>query len=269
MTEPPRRTRSVAGQPAAWFEAGSGSPLVLVHGAGGCADLWQHQLDGLAHGARIVAPDLPGHGPLGGRGKPSVAAYAEWLAGFLATLDERPVVLVGHSMGGAVAQTLALARPERLAGLVLVSTGARLRVLTRLVDLLRAHPREGQRLIRELSFAADTPREPVEMVERALREGAPLVTLGDYLACDRFDVRDRLPGIRTPTLVVAGAEDRLTPLKYGRFLAETIPGARLVEIPAAGHFPQLEQPVRVNAAIREFLAHLRGTPIGGLAETTA
>jgi pimeloyl-ACP methyl ester carboxylesterase len=267
VTGPPRRTRSVAGQPAAWLEAGSGPPLVLIHGAGGSAELWQPQLDGLAGVARVVAPDLPGHGPLGGRGKPSVAAYAEWLGGFLGALGEEPPVLVGHSMGGAVAQTLALARPERLAGLVLVSTGARLRVLARIVDLLRQHPREGQSLIQDLSFGAAAPRECVELVDRVLREAAPLVTLGDYLACDRFDARDRLAGVRTPTLVVTGAEDRLTPLRYGRFLAETIPGARLLEIPGAGHFPQLEQPAALNLAIRGFLAELRDASIGGVSKT--
>ena len=262
MTGPPRRTGSVTGQPAAWLEAGSGPLLVLVHGAGGSAELWQPQLDGLADVARIVAPDLPGHGPLGGRGKPSVAAYAEWLGAFLDALGEEPAVLVGHSMGGAVAQTLALARPAGLAGLILIGTGARLRVLARIVDLLRQHPGEGQSLIQDLSFGPAAPRESVEMVGRVLREGAPLVVLGDYLACDRFDVRERLAGIRTPTLVLTGAEDRLTPLRYGWLLAETIPGARLLEIPGAGHFPQLEQPVPVNAAIRGFLAELRDAPTG-------
>jgi pimeloyl-ACP methyl ester carboxylesterase len=254
VTEPPRRVRPVAGRPAAWVEAGSGPLLVLVHGAGGSADLWQPQLDGLADVARIVAPDLPGHGPLGGRGGVSIAAYAEWLTGFLFGLDAGPAVLVGHSMGGAIAQTLALARPECLAGLVLLGTGARLRVVARLVELLRVRPREGQRLIQELSFAAGTSREIAETVDRVLREAAPLVTLGDYLACDRFDVRDRLAGIQAPTLVVTGAEDRLAPLKFGRFLADTIPGAQFVEIAAAGHFPQLEQPAPVNDAIRQFLA---------------
>jgi pimeloyl-ACP methyl ester carboxylesterase len=153
VTESPRRTRDVAGRPAAWLEAGSGPPLALIHGAGGAAELWRPQLEGLADVARIVAPDLPGHGPLGGRGKPSITDYADWLEGLFAALEAGPLVLVGHSMGGAVAQSLALARPGRLAGLVLVSTGARLRVLARLVDLLRVRPREGQRLIRELSFA--------------------------------------------------------------------------------------------------------------------
>ena len=107
------------------------------------------------------------------------------------------------------------------------------------------------------------------MVARVLREVAPLVTLGDFLACDRFDVRERLAAIRTPTLVLTGAEDRLTPLGYGRLLAETIPGARLVEIPGAGHFPQLEQPVPVNAAIREFLAELGETRPGRVAPAGA
>lgn len=268
MTAPSRRTRPVAGRPAAWLEAGSGPPLVLVHGAGGSADLWQPQLDALADVARVVALDLPGHGPLGGPGRPTVSGYTEWLDRFLAGLDGGPVVLVGHSMGGAVAQIEALARPERLAGLILIGTGARLRVLPRLLDLLREDPREGQRLIRELSFAAGAPRERLEAVDRILREGAPLVTLGDLLACDRFDVRDRLAEIRTPTLIVAGTEDRLTPVKYGRFLAERIPGTRLVEVAAAGHFPQLEQPGAVNAAIREFLAGLPRVPAGGLAGTT-
>jgi pimeloyl-ACP methyl ester carboxylesterase len=269
VTAPGRRTGPVAGRPAAWLEAGSGPPLVLVHGAGGAADLWQPQLDGLADVARVVAPDLPGHGPLGGRGEPSITAYAEWLDAFIAALDEVPVVLVGHSMGGAVAQAFALARPGRLAGLVLIGTGARLRVQARLVDLLRERPREGQHLIRELSFAAGTSRECVETVDRLLRAAAPLVVLGDYLACNRFDVRGELAGIRAPTLVLTGAEDRLTPPKYGRFLAETIPGAGLVDILAAGHYPQLEQPVAVNAAIRDFLSRLRGASIGGLAGATA
>jgi pimeloyl-ACP methyl ester carboxylesterase len=213
--------------------------------------------------ARVVALDLPGHGPLGGRGHPSVAAYQAWLDAVLIALADGPVVLAGHSMGGAIAQAEALARPERLAGLVLVGTGARLRVLARLVHLLRENPREGQRLIQDLSFAPGAPRECMELVDRVLRAGAPLVTLADYLACDRFDVRERLASMRTPTLVLAGVEDRLTPPAYGRFLAEAIPGARLVEIPAAGHFPQLEQPVAVNAAIREFLARLGGPPAGG------
>jgi pimeloyl-ACP methyl ester carboxylesterase len=172
-------------------------------------------------------------------------------------------------MGGAIAQSVALARPERVAGLVLIATGARLRILARILELLRQHPGEGIGLIQRLSFASATPPERVAVVERVLREGAPLVTLGDYLACDRFDVRPRLGAIRTPTLVIAGTEDRLTPVTYGRRLAAGIAGARLVEIADAGHFPQLEQPAAVNAALRAFLSGLPRVPSGRLARTPA
>ena len=140
MTERARRTRSVAGREATWLEAGAGVPLVLVHGAGGSADLWAPQLTGLADLARVVAVDLPGHGPRRGGGGQSIVAYADWLGEFLDALGDGPAVVVGHSMGGAIAQTVALARPERLAGLVLVATGARLRVMARLLELLRERP---------------------------------------------------------------------------------------------------------------------------------
>jgi pimeloyl-ACP methyl ester carboxylesterase len=257
-----RRTGPVAGRPGAWLEAGAGPPLILVHGAGGSADLWQPQLEGLADVARVVAPDLPGHGPGGGRGGPSIAWYADWLAAFVEALGAGGVVLAGHSMGGAIAQAFALAQPGRLAGLVLLATAARLQVLVRIVDLLRERPREGLGLIRDLSFAADTPAERVAVVDRVLREISPLVTLGDYLACDRFDARARLAAIRAPTLVVTGTEDRITPPSHGRALAEVIAAARLVEVPGAGHFPQLEQPAAVNAAIRELLEELPRVPAG-------
>ncbi len=256
MTAPARRSQAVGGAAAGWLEAGAGPALVLVHGAGGAGDLWAPQLEGLANVARVIAPDLPGHGPLAGRPRASVAAYAAWLLQFLDALGLGRVVLGGHSMGGAVAQTLALERPERLAGLVLVATGARLRVFARILELLRDHPPEGRALVRGISYAPSTPPARVAAADRVLRETAPLVTLGDFLACDRFDVMARVGAIRAPTLVVAGLDDQLTPPKYARFLAAAIGGAQAVEVPAAGHFPQLEQPERVNAAIRAFLATL-------------
>jgi pimeloyl-ACP methyl ester carboxylesterase len=263
-----RRTRTVGGRPAGWLEAGTGPPLVCLHGAGGAAELWAPQLAGLAESARVIAPDLPGHGPPGGRGCPSVRAYAEWVEGFLEALGLGGVVLAGHSMGGAIAQTLARTRPARLRGLILVATGARLRVLARILELLRDRPAEGRDLVHALSYAAETPPQRVAVADRVLRETPPLVTLGDYLACDRFDLLGEVGLIRTPTVVVVGAEDRLTPPRYGRFLAETIPGAGLVEILAAGHFPQLEQPDAVNAVMRDFLAAVRAPALDDIAART-
>lgn len=252
-------------------EEGDGDePLVLVHGAGTSGAIWRRAMGLLAARRKVVAPDVPGYGgsPPAGRG----FALEEVTQCLSAGLDEAcvgaPYDLVGHSMGGAIAQTLALARPERLAGLILVGTSARLRVLGRILELLRERPGEGVGVIQGLSYAAATPAERVAVVDRVLRQCAPLVTLGDYLACDRYDARPRLGAIRMPTLVVAGTEDRLTPVKYSRFLTDAIAGARLVEVADAGHFPQLEQPAAVNAAIREFLVSLPRGPAGGLAGAT-
>lgn len=268
MSGAPRRTGSVQGRPATWLEAGSGPPLVLLHGAGGSAEHWRPPVGALAAVARVLAPDLPGHGPVpplqGLPPAPSIAAYADWIDAFLESVGAGHAVVAGHSMGGAVAQALALAHPAGVDGLILVGTAPRLRVLTRILDLLRDRPIEGRDLVQSLSFAAGADPALVALVARVLGETLPLVTLGDFMACDRFDVRDRLGEIRVPTLILTGTEDRLTPLSQGRLLADGIPGARLVEVSGAGHFPQLEQPARVTEAILAFLATLHhGAPSAG------
>jgi pimeloyl-ACP methyl ester carboxylesterase len=250
------RTLEVLDRPAAFVEAGQGRPLVLVHGAGGRGRVWLRQVEGLAGAARVVALDLPGHGATGGSGRTAIADYAAWLVAFLDAAGLERVVLGGHSMGGAIAQTLALQHPGRLAGLVLVGTGARLRVLPRILTLFRDDPVAGRGFVGDLAYSPATPPGAVTEAEQALSETAPGVILGDFLACDRFDVMPRVAGIRVPTLAVVGRDDRLTPPRYAAFLAATIPCARLVEIEAAGHFPQLEQPEAVNAALRAFLASL-------------
>ena len=249
-------TLRVGGHAAACHATGAGRPLVLVHGAGGCGALWAAQLDGLGDRARVLAPDLPGHGDTPGPGRRTVAAYAQWLVALLDALGLGRVVLGGHSMGGAIAQAVALTHPGRLAGLVLVGTGARLRVAPRILELFRAGSLEGPRLVGGFAYAAATPPERVAAADRALGATAMLVTLGDFLACDAFDVLGEVSRICTPALVVVGREDRLTPPKYAAALVREIPGARLVEILDAGHFLQLEQPAAVNDAIRSFLGGL-------------
>ena len=251
-----RTFATVLGQPAAYLEGGQGRPVVLVHGAGGRAEVWTPQIGGLADVARLIAVDLPGHGGTGARGCQRVDDYAAWVLGLLDALGLDRTVLVGHSMGGAIVQTLALGHPGRVAGLVLVGTGGRLRVLPRILELFRDGSPQGAKLVAGLAYSPKTPPAAVVEADRALQETAGAVTLGDFLACDRFDVMARLSGVAAPTLVVVGADDRLTPPKYAAYLARTIPGARLVEIEAAGHFPQLEQPAAVNLALRAFLAAL-------------
>ena len=173
---PPRRTRSIAGQPVAWLEAGAGRPLVLVHGAGGIRGaLAAAARRARRRGPSFFAPDLPGHGPLGGRGRPSIAAYAEWLDGFLDAVGWKSRRSSSATRWAARSRRpWRFSRPERLAGLVLIAHGgARLRVVARLVELLRHDPREGQSLIQDLSLGAPAPREAGSSWRASCARGRP------------------------------------------------------------------------------------------------
>lgn len=233
-----------------------GLPVVFIHGAGGSHLVWGAQLRALGEIARAVALDLPGHGKSDPNGRDSVDAYRDVVLGLLDTLVFDRAVIVGHSMGGAIAQTLALSHPDRVAGLGLVGTGARLRVLPAILDSVLNDFDNTARLVVEYSYAPGADAEMLRLAEEQLRACTPQVTHDDFAACDRFDVMARLAEIRAPTLIVCGREDRLTPLKYSEFLASRIPHARLVRIEGAGHSVMIEQAEEVSRALVEFVSNL-------------
>jgi pimeloyl-ACP methyl ester carboxylesterase len=248
---------NVNGRPLHYVETGGGGPpLVLVHGAGGSATVWVRQLEGLADATRVIALDLPGHGASPGDGHRVVAEYAAAVRDFLLGLGAGPVILCGHSMGGAITQTVALTASELLRGVVLVGTGAKLRVFPRLFELMERDYGDGVAFVTQYAWSPASPTSLRESGSRAMLETPSAVTLGDFLSCDAFDVMTRVGAIRLPTLVIVGEDDQLTPPKYAEFLADNIPGSALVRIPQAGHYVQLEQPDEVNRAMREFLRTL-------------
>jgi len=231
---------------------GTKSSLVLVHGAGGTHRHWGHQLRWL-QGANLYALDLPGHGRSAGGGRASVDAYAASLQAFLEALGLTRAILAGHSMGGAIVQLLALEHSSMVGGLILVGTGARLRVLPSLLDGLANDFEETIEALLGYAYSASAPTDLVELGRQEWLANSPEVIRGDFLACDRFDVMDRLGKIHCPTLVLCGEEDSLTPPKYSHLLRDSIADAALTVIPDAGHMVMLEQPQRVNRAIEEFL----------------
>jgi pimeloyl-ACP methyl ester carboxylesterase len=248
---------TVNGRRLHYAENGAGErTLVLIHGSGGDHTTWRPQLEGLASAARIVALDLPGHGASSGEGCDTAVAYAAVVRGFLAALERGAVVLGGHSLGGAVAQVLALDAPQLLCGLVLVGSGARLKVLPQLFELLAKDYAEAVAFMTEHAWSPSSPASLKERGRETVLATRPSVTGADFTACNGFDVMGRLGEIRLPTLVVVGEDDRLTPPKYAEFLARGIAGAQLARIPRAGHFVSLEQPANVNRAIRDFLGGL-------------
>lgn len=232
---------------------GRGGPaLILIHGAGGSHLHWPAALRRMP-GATVYAIDLPGHGRSEGPGRERIEDYVAEIVRFMDAVEVSRGVLVGHSMGGAIAQMTALTAPERVAGLVLVGTGARLRVASALLDGILQDARSALALITEWAWGPEADPAMVARGRQMMARVDPRVVWGDFAACDRFDIRERVGEIPAPTLVITGSEDRMTPARFGQWLAERIPGARFVLIEGAGHMVMLEKPDQVASAVREWL----------------
>lgn len=233
-------------------KAETGPALILVHGSGGDHTHWP---EGLRHheGIRVFAPDMPGHGRSPGTGCRTVEAYARFIDRFAGKLGIEKAAVVGHSLGGAVALTLALMKPQWLSRIVLLGTGARLRVRPQIIDGLVAAFEDTIELICSQVFGPETSPSVIADARKQLLQNSPRVIQGDYLACDRFDSMDRIGDIACPTLVISATDDQLTPVKYGAYLYQQIPGAEFTIIEHAGHMMAIEKPDAVIAAVTRFM----------------
>lgn len=235
-------------------EEGQKPPVVLIHGAGGTHLYWPSDVRRLP-GYRVYAIDLPGHGKSEGRVQQSINAYTEDVLSWMDALGLHRAVFIGHSMGSAISLSLALDHPEQVLGLGLIGAGARLRVspeITENASSSTTFHNAIQTLITQ-SFSENTPRKLVDQAAKRMAETRFSVLYGDLLACDAFDVMDRVSDIRCATLVLCGEDDQMTPKRYSQFLADQIPSARLQLVPEAGHMVMLEKPKMVADIILEFL----------------
>ncbi len=227
-------------------------PVVLIHGAGGSHLDWPPQLRRL-DGARVIALDLPGHDRSAPRGCSDTLDYANAVIALLDILAVGRAVFVGHSMGGAIAQQIALQWPDRAAGLVLMATGSKLPVDPALPQRIVDEPEATVDWIVERSWGPDADDGLRALSRDRLLSMPPAILRGDYLACQRFDIRARLEQIVAPALVIAASEDQMVPPRFSVTLAERIPRATLVTINGAGHMLPLERPGTVAAAVQDWL----------------
>ena len=237
---------------------GTGPTLLCIHGSGGSHGVWKSQ-SRLADRYPVVSMDLSGHGDSedvdAAAGIEALSAYASDVEAVAEATGAD--VLVGNSLGGAVAMWILLERDLDPDGLVLVGTGGKLSVLE---DLLVWLSEDFDRAVEFLHGPDRLFHDPddrlLELSRESMRTAGRAVTERDFQTSHTFDVRDRLDSIDVPSLALVGEHDRLTPPWYHEFLAEEIPDCGLAHVEDAAHLAMLEQPTAFNAALEEFLSRL-------------
>ena len=239
-----------------YFTFKEGNPdlpvVVLLHGAGGSHLGWPPGLRRLPDFA-VMGVDLPGHGRSHPPGRQTISDYAADIITLLRQKNRNQAILIGHSMGGAIAQTLALNEPDMVAGLILIGTGAKLPVSNLILEQTLTDFATVTQFVTKHSWSPDAPLPLVAKAHQELIKTAPDVLHGDFVACNSFNVIDQLEKIDAPTLVIAGSIDKMTPPKFGRYLAEHIPNSQLNIVENGGHMMMLEQAWEVTATIIHFL----------------
>lgn len=229
-------------------------PLILIHGAGASHLAWPTQMRRFPN-RNTYAIDLPGHGKSTGTGEQTIPAYAEVVLSWLQEMNLYRVIIMGHSMGTAIALELARTFPRYVAGLVLIGTAPHLRVSPVLLEDLSTTFGVAQAInnVMQWSFSPGTESGLKEKVLKGFMEIRPSVFQGDLLACDAYNASAFLPEITTPTLVINGSEDRMTTPRGAQLLASSLPNAQITLIPGAGHMVPLENTPETLDAITPFL----------------
>jgi len=249
-----------AGTGGAGFDP-AGRVVLFLHGAGMDHTVWQFPARYFAHrGRAVLAPDLPGHGASSGPPLATIDALAGWVDRLLGELRVPAAILVGHSMGAAVALATA-ASSSRVAGLALLGAALKLPVHPDLMAAAVADRREASDLVASwghggIGRMGGNPAPGLWLMEgaRRLLESADRQVLAtDLAACAGFDGSAIAARVRCPALVLIGGEDRMTPPVAGEALAAAIPGAGREQLAGVGHMMMTERPDIVIDALAGFL----------------
>jgi len=227
--------------------------LIFIHGSGAYGGIWRYQTDYLSNSEAI---NLPGH--LQGQTLDSVEEYADWLREYIREKRYEDVVLAGHSLGGAITLMYVLKYSQELKGIIIISSGARLRVhpryLTPLEEAIKGNLQEWYQVLEGMYRL--TPEDYKREVIKQQKAIGSAVRLSDFLCCDKFDLMDKVQEIKLPALIICGELDVMTPVKYANYLGAKLTNSQVVIIPQATHLVFAEKPNAVNKAIEDFVKGL-------------
>lgn len=233
-------------------------PIVFIHGSGDNARIWRLQVDHFG-ATQALAIDLPGHGQRTDAlsAEATVLEYARAVRTIITNeLHLYQPIIAGHSLGGAIALMMGLEYRTDLSGLILIGTGARLRVHPNLLEAARTTPKRATQQFKELAVAPSHATALPDILPREQETPELHMLYRDLAACNAFDCIQRIPEISLPVLIICGTEDRFTPVKYSQYLHDNMSGSTLHIVPDAGHYVMREQPLAVNEAIEQWLQQL-------------
>ncbi len=228
--------------------------LIFVHSSGSNLRSWVYQYSQLHKQFNIVAFDLPGHGQSGGSGEKEVDNYCVWIKQLLDVLQLKNPVLVGQSLGGAIALKFALHYPQAVRGIAPVGAGEKMPVNPSILEGLKTNRDEALNLICKFSLTKENRPRLFDALKTGLSESSVASFYGDLTACNNLDLTTVAGKIQIPVLLICGAEDKMTPPDFSRRLAAAIKGAKLCLIEGAGHVAMMEKPAEFNKALSEFAA---------------
>jgi pimeloyl-ACP methyl ester carboxylesterase len=234
--------------------------IIFLHGAGFDHTAWALLARAFAyHGFGVLVPDLPGHGRSAGPALSSIGGLADWTGALIDAAGVRAARLVGHSMGSLVALETAARHPEKVGALALISTAAPMRVSDDLLNAAKANDHAAIDMIslwgegyRATLGGSETPGLwMLGGAERLLERARPGVLFADLSACNEYQgALAAAPKVTTPSIVIQGSRDLMTPAKGGKAIAAAIPGCRMTMLEGAGHMLMSERSDEVLAALR-------------------
>ncbi len=249
-----------------YFEAGSGEPLILVHGLGGCIEAWTAQFDELAKQFRVVALDLRGFGMSDVPERISIEDFADDVRNLMDHLNLKRASILGHSMGGVVCMEFFRKYPNRVRAMILANTFHKLpddvkKLFEERLRILEASPDMSQiaRYISQISLHSDR-EELRELVETVIRKSDKRVYTAATSELARVDYEALLPGVNVPVLVIVAEHDVTTPPAFGYEIARLVPNSTVKTVSNSAHLAMLENPEEFNRAVIEFLSGIGTEP---------